>query len=155
MKYNTYNEVDNSEIDHTIDGECSGCGQCCQAILPLSEKEIQKIKSYIGKNNIKPVNRHTVMDTEFKNICPFLSLETGKCLIYSIRPEVCSRFICSDYKKPTAKHFNHMDKTIVNLYQVFYDVLGPYPCPTTDILKLNKNYEAQKSKVIHNYFKKK
>ena len=47
--------------DYTINGECSGCGKCCTNILPLSQKEIQKIKSYIGQYKVTPVNRNNVL----------------------------------------------------------------------------------------------
>ena len=37
-------------IDHTKDGECSGCGQCCSAILCVSDAEVAKIKKYLKLN---------------------------------------------------------------------------------------------------------
>lgn len=140
-------------IDHTIAGECSGCAKCCQAILPMSDKEIQRIKSYIGKHKIQPINRHTYADNVFINICPFLSRDKH-CMIYPVRPEICSRFICSQYKSKDSKYFNHFDKHIVNLYSEFLKGQS-FPCPETNVLKLNANYTAQKSKLSSVYFKKK
>lgn len=150
MSYNR----ETSNVDNTVAGECSGCGKCCQAILPISSKEIQRIKSYIGKNKIKPFNRHTLWDKKFINICPFLNPENNRCLIYPVRPEVCNRFICSQYKNPNAKYFNTSDKEVINMYVEFLPS-GVFPCPETDILKLNQTFNEQKKKVAHNYFRKK
>ena len=33
--------------DFSINGKCSMCGECCGAILPVSEKEIKRIKKYV------------------------------------------------------------------------------------------------------------
>lgn len=144
--------MDNNKVDFTINGECSKCGLCCQAILTISEKEIQKIKSYIGKNKINPINRHSIVDKEFIDICPFLT-EDNECLIYSVRPEVCKRFLCSQYKTPDAPYFNHMDKTIVNMYDVF---LGDsyYPKPELDLKKENLKYSLQKKELSRKISKK-
>lgn len=152
LKEKFQKQIEN-DIDHTIAGECAGCARCCQAILPVSKKEIQKIKSYIGVKKIQPINRHTMLDTEFINICPFLSFE-NKCMIYPVRPEVCKRFLCSHYKDKSAKYFNHTDKIIVNFYNEFLKNQS-YPCPETNILKLNASYTAQKSKLAGVYFKRK
>ena len=81
------------------DGSCSGCGQCCSALLPVKEKELRTIRKYIKKHNIKTV-KHTY---NFLNeqpmidlTCPFLSNEdtNKKCLIYEVRPFICKEFRC-------------------------------------------------------------
>lgn len=136
----------NKDLDFTINGNCSNCGLCCQAILTISEKEIQKIKSYIGKNKIKPINRHSIVDKEFIDICPFLD-QQNKCLIYPVRPEVCKRFMCSQYQSPDAPFFNHLDKHIVNMYDVFFKN-SYYPKPEIDLKTENEKYENQKSKLV-------
>ena len=33
--------------DHTCNGKCSNCGQCCSDLLPLSEREVRDIKAYM------------------------------------------------------------------------------------------------------------
>lgn len=152
LKEKFQKQIEN-DIDHTIAGECSSCARCCQAILPISNKEIQRIKSYIGVKKIKPINRHTYLDTEFINVCPFLNYE-NRCMIYPVRPEICSRFLCSQYKSKSAKYFNHTNKKIVNFYSEFLKDQS-FPCPETNILKLNATYTAQKSKLASVYFKKK
>lgn len=76
----------------TINGQCSGCGNCCSNILMLTDKEIINIKKYIEKNNVQPVNRNTIFN--FVNICPFLNFD-NQCNIYEIRPEICRKFSCN------------------------------------------------------------
>ena len=44
----------NSCTDFTINGKCSNCGECCGSILPVTKKEIKRIKAYVRKHNIKP-----------------------------------------------------------------------------------------------------
>ena len=141
-----------NEYDFTVDGKCSGCGRCCQAILTISEKEIQKIKSYIGQKKIKPINRHNIGSTEFVDVCPFLN-EENRCNIYPVRPEVCKRFLCSQYRSVDAPYFNHMDKHIVNLYDVFLPDVK-YPASETNVLKENFKYEERKKQLASNLIKK-
>lgn len=147
---NSYQKT--NEMDFTNNGECSRCGKCCQAILTISDKEIQKIKSYIGKRKIKPINHHSLMSTEFVDVCPFLD-ENNNCLIYPVRPEVCRKFICSEFRM-SKKFFNHMDKKIVNMYQVFLKD-SYYPMPPVNILELNKEYSMKKSFLSSQKFKRK
>ena len=104
-------------IDYTINGECSGCGRCCTNILPLSQKEIQKIKSYIGQKSIKPINRCNLLSLTYSNICPFLNSEK-KCNIYQVRPEICKKFSCSK-ENNNSKTFNYSDKRIINMLEIF------------------------------------
>ena len=59
------------QINNTINGRCSSCGNCCSNILLLTDKEISKIKKYIKENNIKPVNRNSILNNEYKDVCPF------------------------------------------------------------------------------------
>ena len=85
--------------DKTENGRCVGCGECCSNFLPLSAGEIKKIKRYIARHGIKEC-RHTIpLASEVMDlICPFLDAgkENDKCRIYSVRPEICRSFICSD-----------------------------------------------------------
>ena len=77
--------------NNTINGTCSGCGNCCANVLMLTSQEINIIKKYIKKHNIQAVNRNTIFN--FVNICPFLNQE-NKCNIYDVRPEICKKFSC-------------------------------------------------------------
>ena len=77
----------------TQNGKCSNCGQCCSNCLPLSSKEIKRIKAYIKKHKIKE-QRHNAM-TGIDMTCPFRDENNKKCLIYEIRPEICRQFMCN------------------------------------------------------------
>ena len=39
--------------DFTINGKCSGCGNCCANFLPVSNVEVDRIRRYIKKHGIK------------------------------------------------------------------------------------------------------
>lgn len=82
--------------DFTVDDKCSGCGACCTDLLPLSDAEVRRIKSYVKNHNIKE-QRHTIL-VETDLTCPFRDDVNQKCLIYSIRPAICRSFVCN--KKP-------------------------------------------------------
>ncbi|MGN0106452.1 MAG: YkgJ family cysteine cluster protein [Hominilimicola sp.] len=86
MIYNTY------VTDYTCEGKCSNCGQCCSDMLPMSKKEVKRIKAYIKKNHIKE-QRHNGMNG-IDLTCPFRDEGNRKCLIYDIRPSICQRFKC-------------------------------------------------------------
>ena len=45
FEHGVYNMTDN--------GKCTGCGNCCSNILPMTDKEIEVIRRYIKKNHIK------------------------------------------------------------------------------------------------------
>ena len=83
------------------DGNCVGCGKCCSALLPLSQKEIDDIKRYVKKHNIKQHN-HTLglplsEPVSLDLTCPFLdnTKKCDKCDIYEIRPKICRTFQCN------------------------------------------------------------
>ena len=139
------NKQMSDSIDHTKDGTCSQCGKCCSAILLLSDKEIQKIKNFLKKNpEVKLVNRNNILETEFKDVCPFKT-DDNKCGIYEVRPEICRRFICSQYKDPKAPALNHRDKKVINMITTF---MPNVTCPNApDLNDLNEFYKEQKKRV--------
>ena len=84
--------------DCTVNGKCSGCGDCCSNRLPLSQKEINQIRKYIEKNNIVE-QKHglLVMATESIDMtCPFMDTNSKdhKCTIYPVRPQICREYTC-------------------------------------------------------------
>ena len=79
--------------DFTINGKCSQCGQCCSNLLPLSDKEIARIKAYIMKHGIKEQRHNALMTVDMT--CPFRDERNKKCLIYDIRPKICRVFQCN------------------------------------------------------------
>lgn len=131
-------------INHTINGECSKCGACCSALLPISDEEIKHIRKYITKNHIECVNRNSIFSDTFEDVCPFLSSEK-LCNIYYERPEICRNFICSEYKKHSGENINHRNKHIINMLTEFYpDVFIPNNVP--NLVQINKLYEESKRK---------
>lgn len=87
-------------INDCIDGECSGCGDCCTAILPVSKKELKRIVLYVKENGIKLVDHCAglPMNELPKDMqCPFLDLSRPdrKCNIYDVRPKICRLFKCN------------------------------------------------------------
>lgn len=65
-------------------------------------------------------------------------------MIYPVRPEICKRFICSNYLKKDSLYFNHSDKRIINMYEVFMPEIKCYK--TIDLSELEEYYEEEKKK---------
>ena len=84
--------------DFTENGKCSGCGQCCSNILPLSKSEIETIKEYIRTHGIKQ-QKHLMPfanAVDFDLCCPFMDISKAeKCTIYEVRPLICKVFMCN------------------------------------------------------------
>ena len=79
--------------DFTVNGKCSNCGQCCSNLLPLSNAEVTRIKAYIKKHKIKEQRHNAMVGVDMT--CPFRDERNKKCLIYEIRPAICSQFMCN------------------------------------------------------------
>lgn len=44
MKTGTVKDLfDRKAVDYTVDGKCSGCGNCCSNVLPLADAEVKRI----------------------------------------------------------------------------------------------------------------
>lgn len=103
--------------DYTKHGVCSGCGECCSAILPLSKTEIENMKK-LAKNRTPhnvPVQNNAV---SIDMTCPFLSSEKTekRCAIYKDRPTVCRNFTCHiGYPE----NMQDMELIPVNLWNLF------------------------------------
>lgn len=79
-------------FNFTINGECSKCGSCCSALLPLKKSEIDRLRRLIKKRHIKPHTQPLVVNV-VDLTCPFLS-DDNKCRIYDERPFICRIFQC-------------------------------------------------------------
>ena len=79
--------------DFTCNGKCSNCGECCSNLLPLSRKEVKRIKAYIKKHHIKEQRHNGMVGVDMT--CPFRDNANKKCLIYEIRPDICRAFMCN------------------------------------------------------------
>ena len=106
--------------DHTCNGQCSGCGQCCSNFLPLSKDEIQAIHRYLKKHPIREQRHNGLMGADAT--CPFRDERTRKCLIYSVRPGICRSFLCSSPIEEMAanKERYHRKNLTVDLRREFF-----------------------------------
>ena len=105
--------------DNSVCGVCSKCGECCTNILPVSQKEIDKIQEYVIENNIQPQKQMLVMQNRLT--CPYYNGK--KCLIYEIRPLICKEFYC--YKKPNiemAKKFAEDKYITVDMWGIAEEI---------------------------------
>jgi len=80
--------------DNTIKGKCSNCGECCTEFIPLTKTECKLIKQHL-KQHPEIKNQQHIVDNNIHMLCPFRDREKQRCTIYSVRPFVCRRFICS------------------------------------------------------------
>ena len=116
FEHGVYNMTDN--------GKCTGCGNCCSNILPMTDKEIEVIRRCIKKNHIKE-RKHIIplANPILDMTCPFLNTDkkTDKCTIYSARPAICRCFICSE-PNGALKHKElwHGVRNPVNVREAFY-----------------------------------
>lgn len=128
--------------DNTIAGHCACCGRCCSDVLLVSKEEQQKIKDYIKKNEIKPVNRNSILENKPQvDICPFLN-ERKLCNIYEVRPEICSRFLCSEFCKKKESTQDYLKVEVISMTQTFFPevkLAQPY-----DLTLTKNNFEKMK-----------
>lgn len=86
-------------VDFTVDGRCSGCGNCCSNILPLSDVEVKRIHEYIRKNGIKEQKKLFASPDALDMTCPFRDEANRKCTIYEVRPAICRVYLCDNDAK--------------------------------------------------------
>lgn len=79
--------------NRTCNGNCSNCGECCSDILPLSQKDITRIKTYIKNHKVQRQNKPNCF-IRYNFTCPFRNNKDKKCDIYEVRPEICRTFKC-------------------------------------------------------------
>ena len=121
----TLNDVLEAEergvMNFTVDGRCSGCGQCCSDFLPLSKEEINRIRRYIKAHDIKEKHNNVLMQG-FDMTCPFRDEVNRVCTIYRIRPEICREFKC-DYdpaRIDTTKKLFHQRNHFISMRETFF-----------------------------------
>ena len=87
-------------FNFTDNGKCSSCGKCCSNILPLSQKDISRIKKYIKAHNIKSCNHFLPTANPMIDMtCPFRDNDKKICTIYAVRPAICMDFKCDKAMK--------------------------------------------------------
>lgn len=129
MKVATMGEFVNNGFEDTIEdftknGECSSCGNCCGRVLPLSKKEIDTIKNYIKKYNIKG-KKHAF---PYKNrpvdfTCPFRDDALKICTIYEVRPKICRKFICNNEERAKVNREQLLkdNRKVIDTRKEFFD----------------------------------
>ena len=118
-----YEDMKNGVYDFTKDGKCSGCGNCCSNLLPMTKKEIKRIKRYIREHKIKEQKVLAVYANPLVDLtCPFMRKDVAKdrCMIYPVKPEICTFFKCDNEKN--GKHYdgNREGMMLVNVREVFF-----------------------------------
>ena len=81
--------------DYTIDGHCSRCGSCCSDYLPLSQREIERIKAYMKKHSLREHVATVMAGPQLDMTCPFRDNVKHRCDIYEVRPDICRCFQCN------------------------------------------------------------
>lgn len=114
---------ENGPYDNTKNGKCSQCGGCCGNILPMTKTEVQDIRKYITKHNIKEFKRVFPLVNPILDLtCPFLddNKKTEKCRIYEVRPFICRHFVCNMQKDNVPKEFFENEYELINVRETFY-----------------------------------
>lgn len=107
-------EICKTSHDMSKNGQCTGCGECCADHVPLSQKDIVRIKKYIKAHHIKPIRHGSVLlvNPTVDLMCPFLDTTAGsnkKCIIYPVRPTVCKYYMCSSFSSQEKKQQTFME----------------------------------------------
>ena len=123
--FNEFMSEERKVSDFTIDGKCSNCGNCCNALLPISDKEIKIIKNYVNSKKIKPVVINHPIAHLIDLTCPFRDDLNKKCLIYEVRPLVCKQFICNKPNEYSKLYIEAIKGTKYNLTNM-QDLFGGY-----------------------------
>ena len=114
--------VDNFEhiTDLTEGGKCSNCGGCCSNYLLISESDIRKIKHYVLKHDIHDMRQQLPVEVMIDMRCPFRDETTSRCVIYSVRPQICRSFICNMYENEILRNKNiyHHRYKVYNLEEL-------------------------------------
>lgn len=96
-------EFQNGTYNLTQNGKCTGCGNCCSNLLPMTDEEIEVIRKYIKRFHIKEQKINLPLAEPMLDLmCPFLdnSKKCEKCTIYEVRPHICRQFSCDPKQRP-------------------------------------------------------
>lgn len=96
-------EFQNGTYNLTQNGKCTGCGNCCSNLLPMTDEEIEVIRKYVNRFHIKEQKRNLPLAEPMLDLtCPFLdnSKKCDKCTIYEVRPHICRQFSCDPKQRP-------------------------------------------------------
>ena len=96
---NLMQDYQKGSCDYTKNGQCTGCGECCGNFLPLSAKEIRRIKALVKRKGIREQKQFIPTSMPLYDFtCPFLDAKRpkNKCTIYADRPAICKAFKCDE-----------------------------------------------------------
>lgn len=83
-------------LNKCIGGKCSGCGDCCTDLLPLTQKEVDRLREYAIAHDLRAHTQMPFYESGGVDLtCPFRNQITGKCDVYEVRPHICRLYICS------------------------------------------------------------
>ena len=116
-------EFSDGTYNLTCKGKCTECGECCSNLLPMTDEEVEEIKKYVKRYNIKE-NKHfaPLISQIIDMTCPFLddSKSCEKCKIYEVRPKICRDFICDPKQRPKMNLEWGLKCKPVNVREEFY-----------------------------------
>lgn len=91
--------TDDAYSNKCVGGKCTHCGECCADMLPLTKGELEILKRYAKKHNLKEHRQAPFWDPKATDLtCPFRNQQTQqtqRCDVYPVRPLICKTFICS------------------------------------------------------------
>ena len=107
--------------DFTVDGQCSNCGQCCSDVLPVSDRDIRRIRDYIVRRKIRD-HGNKVLRNAIDLTCPFRDNIHKRCAIYPVRPGICREFQCNFSPERLAdnKAYFHRHYRAISMRETFY-----------------------------------
>ncbi len=107
--------------DFTCNGTCSKCGECCGAILPLDQEDVDKISEYVLENKIHSIAATLILENKLQ--CPYYTGNKEKgCAIYPARPKICKFYKC-DKKGISLEEINEMQKAVpVDMWKLAKDL---------------------------------
>lgn len=127
MSISTFEQVirdmKSGAFDFTKDGECSGCGQCCSNILPISATDAKRILKYVRRKHIKECVHQPPTAQPYEDYtCPFRDDEKKICTIYEVRPAICKDFRCDKPKKGILadRDLLHERFAVVDMRETFF-----------------------------------
>lgn len=89
----------NTVTNNCCGKKCSQCGECCGPFLPLTYKEIKRIKKVIKDYNLTFDIKDYIKDDSIHMQCPFLDMKSRLCKLHAInpvlKPDVCKKFMCN------------------------------------------------------------
>lgn len=135
-------------------GQCSRCGACCTPFIPVSNREIKRIRAYLIKH--LDIAREASQSSEDENGNYYVSccfFKDNKCLIYPVRPLICQMFKCDQSEDKIVKNkeiayakatYNTEDaSTISDFRYMFFDDPINIFLYIKDVLKLKTKEELK------------